>query len=314
MIKIFVKSGEEIIRREQVEALDEFTTQEIIWVDLLNPTEEEKLYTEEKFGIELVTRQEAEEIEISSKYAEDNEEISINSNFLLLGQEEFVKEPISFILRKHTLISQRTRAIRAFNELERKLRVIKDVDCYKIFLNVFDIKIDADADFIEGLALDISRISKELAVNRNTDTDHLLRINQFQEKTMLLRENVVEKQRILSAILKSNHFPKYDYDIIRIMLKDVGSLLDHSAFNFERLEYMQNTFLGLVDIEQNRIIKIFTVVTVVFMPPTLIASIYGMNFQLMPELQQSWGYPFALAIMLLSSVLTLLYFKKKNWL
>ena len=98
------------------------------------------------------------------------------------------------------------------------------------------------------------------------------------------------------------------------MIKDVGSLLDHTQFNFERLEYLQNTFLGLLNIEQSKIIKIFTVVTVIFMPPTLIASIYGMNFRLMPELAQNWGYPFALLLMALSSGLTLFYFKRNNWL
>ena len=101
---------------------------------------------------------------------------------------------------------------------------------------------------------------------------------------------------------------------MRIMIKDVGSLLDHTSFNFERLEFLQNSFLGLVDIEQNRIIKIFTVVTVIFMPPTVIASAYGMNFKHMPEIDKVWGYPFALIMMLLSSVLTLLFFRRKKWL
>jgi magnesium transporter len=119
---------------------------------------------------------------------------------------------------------------------------------------------------------------------------------------------------MLSALLKSKFFPKDNYETIRMMLKDVGSLLYHTSFNFERLEFLQNTFLGLADIEQNRIIKIFTVVTVVFMPPTLIASMYGMNFRFMPELGQKWGYPFAILLMLLSSIGTLLFFKRKNWL
>ena len=101
---------------------------------------------------------------------------------------------------------------------------------------------------------------------------------------------------------------------MRIMIKDVGSLLDHTSFNFERLEFLQNTFLGLVDIEQNRIIKIFTVVTVIFMPPTVIASAYGMNFKHMPEIDKVWGYPFALIMMFLSSIMTLLFFRRKKWL
>ena len=142
----------------------------------------------------------------------------------------------------------------------------------------------------------------------------LIRINSLQESTISIRENIVEKQRILSAIFKSKFFPKDDYDTMRVMIKDVGSLLDHTSFNFERLEFLQNTFLGLVDMEQNRIIKIFTIVTVVFMPPTLIASMYGMNFTFMPELNQKWGYPFAISLMIFSSVVTLLFFKLKKWL
>ena len=141
-----------------------------------------------------------------------------------------------------------------------------------------------------------------------------MKIATLQESTISIRENIVEKQRILSSIIKSKMFPKEDLEKMRVMLQDVGSLLDHTAFNFERLEFLQNTFLGLVDMEQNRIIKIFTVVTVIFMPPTLIASMYGMNFEFMPELDERWGYPFAILLMITSSALTLLFFKRKKWL
>jgi magnesium transporter len=114
-------------------------------------------------------------------------------------------------------------------------------------------------------------------------------------------------------MLKSKNFPSEDYETMRIMLKDVGSLLDHTSFNFERLEFLQNTFLGLVNMEQNRIIKIFTIVTVIFMPPTLIASMYGMNFKFMPEIEKVWGYPYAILVMILSSVITLWFFRYKKW-
>jgi magnesium transporter len=131
---------------------------------------------------------------------------------------------------------------------------------------------------------------------------------------MIFRESIIDKQRVTSALLKSDYFINDYRERIRIMIKDIGSLLDHTAFNFERLEYLQNTFLGLVNIEQNKIIKIFTVVTVIFMPPTLIASMYGMNFHFMPELQWKYGYPAAIAFMVLSSLWTLLFFKRKKWL
>ena len=131
---------------------------------------------------------------------------------------------------------------------------------------------------------------------------------------MLIRENIIDKQRVISVILKSERFPTDTYPKLSIMIKDVGSLINHTDFSFERLEYLQNTFLGLINIEQNKIIKIFTVASVVFMPPTLIASIYGMNYKFMPELQWEFGYMFALGLMLFSSMLTLFIFKKKNWL
>lgn len=129
-----------------------------------------------------------------------------------------------------------------------------------------------------------------------------------------MRENIIDKQRLVSSLMKSSLFPEDYMNILRIMMKDIGSLIEHNKFAFERLEYLQDTFMGLINIEQNRIIKIFTVATVAFMPPTLIASIYGMNFRSMPELDWDLGYLLAIILMVLSSVVTLIYFKKRNWL
>jgi magnesium transporter len=117
-----------------------------------------------------------------------------------------------------------------------------------------------------------------------------------------------------SSLLKSDELAEADKERLRIIFRDVNSLLQHTQFSFERLEYLQNTFLGLVNIEQNTVIKIFTVVTVVFMPPTLIASVYGMNFDFMPELKWPFGYPFAIFLMISSSLVFLWYFKRKKWL
>ena len=131
---------------------------------------------------------------------------------------------------------------------------------------------------------------------------------------MALRENIFDKQRVISSMLRSDKFEKLEQDKLRIIIKDINSLLEHTAFNFERLEYLQDTLLGLINIEQNKIIKIFTVASVIFMPPTLIASIYGMNFQIMPELEWEMGYVFALILMVLSSATTLFVFRRKGWL
>jgi len=285
----------------------------VIWVDLLDPTEKEKKMVEELFEVELFTIEESEEIETSSKYIETPNEIGINLNFIVSSDDIYLNEPISFILRGKRLITQREVKLKAFEDVYKKLRTAKVQDGDDIFLLILDTRIDFDADLIENVTEKISGISREIHKNKELEKDILLKITSLQETTIVIRENIIEKQRILSTMLKSKNFPSEDYETMRIMLKDVGSLLDHTSFNFERLEFLQNTFLGLVNMEQNRIIKIFTIVTVIFMPPTLIASMYGMNFKFMPEIEKVWGYPYAILVMILSSVITLWFFRYKKW-
>lgn len=286
----------------------------IFWIDLVNPSQEEIQQVEQDFHVELFTKQESEEIESSSKYVETEDEIGVNLNFLIPENATFSNEPVSFIIKDNILITQRSHEFRSFSETYRKLRAIKPMDGEDIFLAILETRIDYDADLIEHVTAQISAISRQMSVDKDPNRDLLLQITALQETTIAIRENIVEKQRIISSMLKSKMFPKEGYENMRIMIKDVGSLLDHTSFNFERLEFLQDTFLGLVNMEQNRVIKIFTVVTVIFMPPTLIASAYGMNFKFMPELNYFWGYPFALLLMALSSAMTLLFFRRKKWL
>jgi magnesium transporter len=130
---------------------------------------------------------------------------------------------------------------------------------------------------------------------------------------MKIRENITDKQRILSSLLKSQNYKNELKSELQVMIKDVRSLVEYTQFNFERLEYLQNIFLGVLSIEQNKVIKIFTIVNVVFLPPTLIASIYGMNFDILPELHWEYGYLFSLGLMILSSITPIYIFKKKGW-
>jgi magnesium transporter len=291
-----------------------FEEGKIIWVDLIEATEDEKKEVEIYFKVELFTKQETEEIESSSRYIESEDEIGINMNFVSLTLESYQYEPVSFIVKNKVLITQRNTSFHTFKDTYRKLKITKPEEGDDIFLNILDTRIDFDADLIENITEQISIISKKLVKSDDLNRELLLKITSLQETTIAIRENIVEKQRILSSVMKSRLFPKEDTEKIRIMFKDVSSLLEHTSFNFERLEFLQNTFLGLLDMEQNRVIKIFTVVTVVFMPPTLIASMYGMNFRFMPELNQTWGYPFAIVLMILSSAFTLMFFKRKKWL
>lgn len=310
MIHYITKIGNTIERHTTID----FLLSECIWVDLVNPTEEEKQLIEKEFQVELFTEQEVEEIESSSKFIELDTEIGINLNFLSLNDGRYIKEPVSFILKENRLITQREAEYKTFKDTFKKLRITKPNTGSDVFEILLETRIDYDADLIETITDKITTISKGLVKNNTLERELLVSITNLQESTIAIRENILEKQRILSSILKSKFYSKENYETLRIMIKDVGSLLEHTSFNFERLEFLQNTFLGLVDMEQNRIIKIFTVVTVIFMPPTLIASMYGMNFTFMPELDEKWGYPYAILLMIVSSAATLLFFRRKKWL
>jgi magnesium transporter len=171
--------------------------------------------------------------------------------------------------------------------------------------------VEFDADMIEEITQEITHLSNSI---QEADEDALLEIKNLQEKTMMFRENIIDKQRAVSNMLRSNLVPNDLRPKLTILIKDINSLLEHIRFSFDRLDYLQDTFLGLVNIEQNKIIKIFTIISVIFMPPTLLASIWGMNFDVMPELHRWWGYPLSILSMIASSIAILIFFKKKKYL
>ncbi|GAB4473583.1 MAG: magnesium/cobalt transporter CorA [Thermoflexibacter sp.] len=314
MLTIFYKFENQVISSNQLDILQHTPLTSIIWVDLLQPSTNELEALQSIFQIEFLTREEAEEIQ--SRYFEVDSTFFINLTCISQKQSNVEQGIISFILKDNTLFSIRQDSLTVFTEISQKTFLNSKYyqNGIDVLTSFFEHIIENDADTIEYNARHISKMSKKLSLERSIDEQLIIDIANFQESTMLIRQNVIEKQRVLSAMLKSKYFQSYNYEDLRILIKDTGSLLDHSAFSFERLEYLQNTFMGLINIEQNKIIKIFTVVSVIFMPPTLIASIYGMNFKVMPELDWMGGYPFALGLMVLSSIITLFFFKKKQWL
>lgn len=289
----------------------------LIWVDLQSSPVEEKKLIEDAFSIELFTPQEAAEIESSSRYIEDGATIEANNSFIVAEKQSYVAEQVSFILRSKILFTVRNADLKPFAETVRKLKSVRnavDFSGSQVLLLLLESRIDLDADFIENMTRLTNSVSKKIVKEKSFEENVLIRITELQENTILIRESIVDKQRLVSSLLKSSLINDTEKDRLRIIIKDIASLLQHTEFGFQRLEFLQNTFLGLVNIEQNQVIKIFTVVTVIFMPPTLIASIYGMNFDFMPELDWKLGYPFALMLMVVSSVVFLWYFKHRRWL
>lgn len=318
MIRIFyIRRDGNFVWEKNPKNLNPSDCERMVWVDLQSSDMEEKKKVESTFGIELFTPQEAAEIESSSRYFEDEENIEANNAFIVYENKSYVTEQVSFILKKEILFTLRNADMKSFAETVRKLKVNKhaiNLKGVQILLTIIESQIDLDADFIEYVSKLTNSISKRLIKEKSYGEEVLINITELQENTILARESEVDKQRLVSSLLKSSAVDDSEKDRLRIVMKDIGSLLQHIEFSFERLEYLQNTFLGLVNIEQNMVIKIFTVVTVVFMPPTLIASIYGMNFDFMPELKWVFGYPSAISLMIISSLGFLWYFKRKRWL
>ncbi len=317
MLRIYYKKDRRLAKESDISLLRSIPIIDLVWVDLQNSTVEEKITIETYFDIKYSSEEESAEIESSSRFNELDDELIINSNFLSLREQDFDYCPVSIVLEKGILFTYRDDDLKTFGESVKKIKSNPGsfTNGYQILLTLLETGIEQDADIIESLAKDIADLNKQLTLNRKrSDEEVLLKIASFQNYNILMRENIIDKQRLVSSLMKSSLFPEDYMNVLRIMIKDIGSLIEHNKFAFERLEYLQDTFMGLINIEQNRIIKIFTVATVAFLPPTLIASMYGMNFKVMPELNWDFGYLFAILLMLLSSVITLLYFKKKNWL
>ena len=316
MITIYLKQYNKIVRNADVRLFDDLGYDDILWIDLLSPTIKEQKAVENFMEINLQTRQQVEEIESSSKYSETENAIICNSNFFMPTGDSFSIEHVSFIIAEGVLVSVRFNEFRTFTESAKRLQMNYRAfpTGYHLLISILEVRIDFDADLVEALAKNIAALSKEISLSDSVDKQMLTRISHLQENTMLIRENIFDRQRILSGILRSERFPNDIYPKLQLMIKDVNSLINHADFSSERLDYMQDTALGLISIEQSNVTKIFTVASLFFLPPTMIASIYGMNFVGIQELHWKYGYPFALGLMVLASALTYLFFRWKKWL
>ena len=316
MITIYLNQYNKIVRNADVRLFDDLGYDDILWIDLLSPTIKEQKAVENFMEINLQTRQQVEEIESSSKYSETENAIICNSNFFMPTGDSFSIEPVSFIIAEGVLVSVRFNEFRTFTESAKRLQMNYRAfpTGYHLLISILEVRIDFDADLVEALAKNIAALSKEISLSDSVDKQMLTRISHLQENTMLIRENIFDRQRILSGILRSERFPNDIYPKLQLMIKDVNSLINHADFSSERLDYMQDTALGLISIEQSNVTKIFTVASLFFLPPTMIASIYGMNFVGIQELHWKYGYPFALGLMVLASALTYLFFRWKKWL
>ncbi|MES2381569.1 MAG: CorA family divalent cation transporter [Bacteroidota bacterium] len=313
MIRIFYKQGDKIVKDNDVKRLDSLTN--IMWVDMQAPTTEEEEWIESKTSISIQTPQEIAEIESSSRYFERNNEITANSNFLRLENGQYEKHAVSFIIKESVLYTFRQADLSTFADVVRKMKANSENfnSGFDVLMSLQETRIDLEADLIERVSNEITVFSRTLSTDRDPNSEFLLDITELQENTMMLRESMIDKQRVLSNLLKSSLFPEDRKVRLRIILKDIQSLVEYSTFNFERLEYLQNTLTGLINLEQNKVLKRFTVFSIAFLPPTLIAGIFGMNFNIIPGANEPLGFAVCIGLMVLSSLAVLFSFKRRGW-
>ena len=315
MIAIFYKRNDKLVVSQSEKDLSNLNREDVLWIDLLSPSGEEKHTVDDFLGEEIQSRAQAEEIESSSRYSETENAIFANTNFLMPGPEDYTMEAVSFTFVGDCLTTLRDVPIRSFTELQRRIVARPQMypNGYTVFVSIMDQRVDLDADMIELMSKEIAQYSKRINQQEDINEDFLLDINQLQENTMIVRENIIDKQRLIQNMIKSDKYPSDLQSRFNVILQDITSLINHANFSFERLEYLQETVLGLINLDQNNIMKIFTLVSVLLMPPTLVASFYGMNVPL-PFQDKGLSWLFLLVFMLVLVGFVLYIFRKKKML
>ena len=315
MIEIFYKkNGQMMVSRSETD-FGKIRCEDVVWIDLFSPSGDEKRAVEAFLGTTIQSRAQAEEIESSSRFSETDQAIFANTSFLIPGPEEYSMETVSFILAGQVLTTLRECPLRSFTDLQRRLLAFPKMYAsgYIVFVSILEQRIDLDADMVELISKEIAQYNKKLNLGEDISEEFLIDINQLQDNTMLIRENIVDKQRMVSSILKSTKYPSELQPKFNVLLKDIASLINHTNFSFERLEYLQNTVIGIINLDQNKIMKVFTLVSLMLMPPTLIASFFGMNVSFGRFLSESgWAWFIIVGLMLLSFFVIFWIFKQRK--
>ncbi|MBZ9678436.1 magnesium/cobalt transporter CorA [Mesorhizobium sp. ES1-1] len=324
MIKAFVVDNDRLCAVDDLLA----NSDSIVWADLINPTKEEEKTIETWLGVDVPTREEMEEIEISSRlYVEDGAYFMTATLPAQTDIDDPQMSPVTFVLAGARLITVRYHEPTAFKTFPQRAEKAA-TGCTSgdtILIGLLEAIVDRLADILERAGRDIEAISRDIfearstkASKRNRDFQELLKsIARKEDVASSVRDSLISLQRLAGFFAHASASTKMSKDTkarIKTLSRDVQSLADHVTFLSQKISFLLDATLGMISIEQNAIIKIFSVAAVIFLPPTLVASIYGMNFDVIPELKWEFGYPFAIAMMVLSAILPYLYFRRRGWL
>ena len=327
MLNIFSLANGRLVQ-EEIESLEELARFQPIWVDLESPTLEEKRWIKQHYGLAIPEDAMDEDIEESARfYEEDNGELHIRSDFLIDDHEQPRAVRVAFILNlvndelrsKGVLFSIHDEDVPVFRLLRLRARRAPGLitDAREVLLKLFDADAEYSADALEGIYDELENAGKQVLSGNVTDAlagEVLGAIARQEDLNGRIRRNVMDTRRAVSFMMRSKMLNAEQFEEARQILRDIDSLDSHTAFLFDKINFLMDATVGFININQNKIIKIFSVASVALLPPTLIASIYGMNFKAMPELDWAMGYPYAIGLMLASALVPMWYFRRRGWL
>lgn len=291
-----------------------------VWVDLEAPTPEEKQWITGRFGLVIPADAVDDDLEESARfYEEDNGELHIRSDFLIDDHATPRNVRVAFILVRNVLFSIHGEDLPVFRLLRLRARRTPALieDAKDVLLKLYDADAEYSADALESIYDSLESVSAQVLKKEMTDTaaaEVLAAIAREEDLNGRIRRNVMDTRRAVSFMMRSRMLNAEQFEEARQILRDIDSLDSHTAFLFDKINFLMDATVGFININQNKIIKLFSVASVALLPPTLIASVYGMNFQAMPELQWRFGYPFAIGLMVISVAAPFWYFRRKGWL
>jgi len=290
-----------------------------IWIDVVDPEEEELIWIKEAFGVLLPELDDLGDLEASARYFEaDDGHLHIRTDFLLDEEETSRNVRVAFVLTKQVLFSIHDEDLPVFRlvRLRARLRPGSVSNAKDVLLDLYSTDAEYSADALEEVYENLEQAGKRVLSDSINDADaaEVLETIATEEDTNgRIRRNVMDTRRALSFLMRSKLLSDEQQEEARQILRDIDSLENHTAFLFDKINFLMDATVGFINLNQSKIIKIFSVVSVALMPPTLLASIWGMNYKHMPELDTTWGYPMAIGVMVISAIIPLAYFHSKGW-
>jgi magnesium transporter len=320
MINVFVLQNGRL-NQVPIDTRADLEQVEPVWVDLTDPTEDERNWVKTIYGVILPGEDEVKDIEASARYYEaENGDLHLRTDFLLEeddGPSRVVT--VAFILARKMLFSVHTDDLPVFRlvRMRARSRPGSIADYMDVLLDLYATDAEYSADALEGIYQSLEEVSQRVLQEEFTDkdaADALSAIAHEEDLNGRIRRNMMDTRRAVSFLMRGRLLNSEQFEEARQILRDIESLDGHTSFLFDKINFLMDATVGFININQNKIIKIFSVASVAFLPPTLIASVYGMNFDFLPELKWTYGYHWSLGLMVISAIAPFLYFRHRGWL